>query len=190
MPKFTQMKTLSILFLLLAASITLPAQKFSRGTLVTSDGDTLNGNICILEKVVMFQDLGHSSIERFRLKSVAWLKINEDEYVLRTAEVVRAHFPERVVAFMRVVVPGPITLLEYYGADRYDVEHSNYLIEESDGRLFRVARSDFHNRMADFFAANEEISKQIREKQVNYDNLPAIVVEFNIWLDSQVAPAQ
>lgn len=182
------MKRIFMLFLLGFVAVAAQSQSFMRGMLVTEEGDTLQGLIAVLPKVLLYRIPGTDDIDRYRITKVQYLQLNEHQYVVREAEVLNGHFPERVVAFMKIMVEGPVRLLEYTGEDFYGGEHINYIIEDRNGQTIRVARSDFHHRMADFFAANAEISQQIRDKMIGYENLPAIVATFNEWLSEQPAP--
>ena len=177
-----------LLLICLLASTALNAQMFKPGKLITTDGDTLSGLVAVQGKSTFaFKKDKKGERNLFDLKELASYEVNGEAYVKHVVEVLRGNFPEKTKAYLRVVVTGPISLLEYRGPGIFGKEHVNFYLHHGDHVPMRVneSKGNFKTTMRHYFSDYAELSEKIRTKELGFDNLIEIVVRYNTWYAEQ-----
>lgn len=189
---------LFFLGLLLLTIAPAKAQMFQEGMIITREGDSLIGLVAHHNETTMAYKPEKSAAQKlYPLKEVVGYTIADQAYEQHVVEVLRGNFPERVEAYLKVVVDGPLRLLELNSKGLFGSEHENYYLIAGDEIPIRVNKSEgnFKATMRHYFAEHEELSTKIRKKELGYTDLVEIVNTYNAWvivqeLNKQEAPAQ
>lgn len=172
------------LFILLSQSLT--AQVFRPGRLVTNQGDTLIGLVANgAAETIAYKKSKNAPQQVFQRKEIVGFNFDGHDYEEHVFEVLRAKFPERIQDYLKVLMSdGQVRLLQYEGKGLFNSDHVGYyLMEEGMDVPLRVNEDprNFKTQMSQYFADYPELSKKIKNKELGYEQLPAIVAMFNNW---------
>lgn len=180
------MKLLRLLLILLFFSPAIAqAQSFVPGELVTLEGDTMVGLVARATGG-NFAYKANKKGERnfFKEKDLGGYVMDNYRYERHLVDVLMGRFPERRDVFCKVVVEGPVRLLEYSGKGMLGGTYTNLFLAHSDAEMpYRVSQNPrgFKSQMAMYFAEHEELATQIKKKELTYDDIVGIVVQYNAW---------
>ena len=164
------------------------AQLFRKGRLFTQDGDTLEGLIASQGKnTFAYKQTKKGKRKIYNFKELTGFEIAGERYQEHFIEVIRNNFPERTKAFLKVIVEGPLMLLEYKGEGIFGNEHVNFYLYNGEDMPYRVNRnpSNFKGQMKRYFHEVEDVRTKVKSKEYTYENLPEMVEAFNQWYMSQ-----
>lgn len=184
------MKSRYLLLLGMLLGTLTQAQIFKPGTLITTEGDTVTGLVAPGGgNTMVYKPDKKGKRDIFKLSELSGYKIDTAEYQLHVVEVIRGNFPEKTKAFLKVVIRGPVTLLEYRGDGIFGKEHVNYYLHHGEEVPYRVNRNggNFKTTMKIYFRDYEELAQRIRKKELGYENLVEIVNIFNDWYQQEEA---
>jgi hypothetical protein len=187
---FGGMKTYWITAIAIFMGLVLKAQTYKEGMIVTSGGDTLNGLVGIGGTANMsFRKEKNSPVQLIPTKDVVAYRYDTATFVRHTFEVLRGNFPEKVNDFLWVALDGPVKLLEYTGKGLFGSEHTNLYLYTEGQVPYRVNTDpgNFRKTMRWYFEEHQELAARIKSKELGYENLKEIVVEFNRWFLEQAA---
>ena len=165
------------------------AQNYEQGVIITHAGDTLKGLVAKYDALTMaFKKERNSAQDLVPMKEILGYTYEGDDYEEYEIEVIRNNFPEKVKAYLRVVLDGPpLRLLEYRGKGLFGSEHVGFYLHHDQEVPYRVNRnpSNFKQSMKLYFHENKELAMKIRKGELTYDNLVEIVTSFNAWYMAQ-----
>ena len=154
---------------------------YIQGSVVLTSGDSLSGWINPEEKFILFKNESRGDETKYKMDEVVSFSYSEGTYVVKSVEVLRGTFPERVTTYLHQLLSGPLDLYQYTGSDRYKNEFTNFFIEDPSGSIFRVDKKRFRKIFAEDFSDCTSVADKIRSGEITYDNLPAAIIEFNTW---------
>lgn len=94
--------------------------------------------------------------------------------------------------FKWVMGPTPHTNTMVYNAPAKD-KHESFIIQEKDSPVYVPVREKdkkFRKQMSHYFAMHEELAAKIVNGVYGFDDMPAIVAEFNQWYAQQKKSAE
>ncbi|WP_210485806.1 hypothetical protein [Rufibacter aurantiacus] len=189
------MKQLTIsLFLFLLSTTSLLANPFIKGYYFTLDGKKVEGHINFRRSAYNLFRNSPSDIkfkENLDSKAVKLTPNDISSFVIGTDSFTIAHnikinnlyagiFPKD---FVQVLISGRMNLAMHRSSShdgRYAYEHNNYVIYKSDETCLTIWRiKNQKEDIAKFFVDFPTLQSKIMEKGFTYDNLPALVQEYN-----------
>lgn len=180
------MLLLALLLPALLLPALLPAQQFVPGDLITLDGDTMSG---LVAKATggnyAYKANTHAEKNYFKEEALSGYSMGNERYERHLVDVLMGRFPERRNVFCKVLVYGPVKLLEYTGGGIVGGgTFTNHFLEHVDAEMpFRVPPGDkaFRSQMSMYFEECEELAAKIKSRELGYDQLSDLVLEYNNW---------
>ena len=179
------------LFFLLGLS--LNAQVFRSGRLVTNKGDTLTGLVANgAAETIAFKKSKNAAQQVFQRKEIVGYNFDGYNYEEHIFEVLRAKFPERIKEYLKVLMDGgQVRLLQYEGKGLFNSDHVGYYLHEEGMDVPLRVNEDprnFKTQMSQYFGDYPDLAKKIKNKELTYDQIPVIVAMFNDWYSQLPIP--
>lgn len=163
-------------------------QLYKKGKLMTTDGDTLSGLVAVQsDNTFAFKKDKKAERNLFHIKELVGYEMEDESYEQHVVEVIRGNFPEKVRAYLKRVVDGPLVLLEYRGEGIFGSEHVNYYLYNGQDTPYRVNRNpgNFRRSLKIYFREVDDLAQKIKDKSLGYTDLEQIVEEYNTWFIAQ-----
>ena len=168
------MKNLLFLLLVMISSVSYAQD----GLLVTTQGDTLRGEIEILLPSASFDELIVKTEARtHRLKAFQFTYMQIGDMGYRSAKVNGAY------RIMKILQDGYLSLLSFRAHGSYEFG-SRYLLK-SDGQGIEVPTLSFKKTMSDFLIECSAVGEKIEDKTYKRGDLSQIVADYNQCLKSR-----
>ena len=169
--------------------LSLQAQVFLPGKLMTTDGDTLVGFVAEQGGITWsFKESKNGAVRIFSRRQVVGFERKDERYEEHEVEVLRGKFPERVTDFLLVVEEGQVRLLRYDGNDLFGKPHTTYFLHEQDMAVplrVNVDPGNFKVQMRQYFGDYAALAQRIKSKELGYDKVQEIVQTYNAWYKDQ-----
>lgn len=165
--------------------------KFFPGYIINLEGDSLPGIVAMddAKKWIAWKEGKGKDRILYHPGEMQEFGMGDVRYICATVEVLRNRFPERVHGFLKVIIEGPVELVQYQGETLFGDDAEDMFVRAGDSTLFyRVPKKEkqFSKRMSEYFGANGEISDQIKNGEATYADLPRLVIQFNAWMREQM----
>ncbi len=181
-------KQISLLFLIcvLAWSGPLVGQsttELEAGYVVPNNGDTLRGFLKPVRedrpgRSVSFFQTPESDAQKFSPKTIKGFGFGETRF--ETGMV------EDRMEFLRVDMAGAIHLLIFTERVKkgggYTSVQRNFIRLEGSTRSFEITKGNFRKEMVIHVSEHPTLAQRIRDKALGYDDLGAIIEEYNEWV--------
>ena len=182
------------LAIVFSLSLSLTAQVFRPGRLLTVRGDTLTGLVAEgAAETMVFKASKNEPQQIFNRKEIVGFMSEGYNYEEHIFEVLRGKFPERIKEYLKVLIDdGQVKLMQFEGKGIFNSNHVGYYLHEEGMDVpLRVNQDprNFKTQMSQYFADYPELAAKIKSKELGYEQIPAIVAMFNEWYAKLPAPA-
>lgn len=176
---------LFLLFSLLLAGSTV-AQNYQAGYLLTLEGDTIQGMVAeAANGNFAFKEDRNSSRRFYHEDELFGFNVGESGYEKHVVEVLMGNFPEKRKVFLKLLVNGPLKLMEYEGEGLLfgNVYKNHFLYHPESEVPWRIPAKEkqFKSQMSRYFSDVPDLAARIKSKELGYDNLEEIVQIYNAW---------
>lgn len=182
-PYIGLMKRLFLLICLMATAGLMPAQQFFPGRVILTKGDTLEGLIGFTKGVMVYKEKEKSPLETFRKDEIASYKMGKTAMRRIRVLIKLNNFPEYKEGLAEVMVDGPVVLYRFTTEDIYGNIFDTYHLCFNEGDPWMVPEKPqpFRKKVSDYFESHEDLAARIDKRELTFDDLPQIVMEFNEW---------
>jgi len=179
------MKQLVLIGLLLLPLLGLAQSDFQWGRLITVEGDTLDGYLArATGDQFVYKKEKNGTRSFIKEDDLASYRLGDDTYEKHLVDVQMGKFPERREVYLKVLVDGPVRLMEYTGTGMLGASHTNHFLFHDDASMPWLVPSQpraFRNQVGMYFGDCEDVHGKIRQQEMGYDELNAIVILYNTW---------
>ena len=162
------------------------------GYVITNNNDTIFGMVelwkddCFI-KVCLTNKMANKGTF-YRADKIKKFKIGKSFY--ESIVLKDAHY------FFRRLIDGPVSLFDQYDVQKQNFASGNidfgstkrtkkeYYLLKND-YLVKVPHTFFKKNMAEYFKDDEKLSKEIENNELGFENLVAIISEYNEWYISK-----
>lgn len=165
------------------------SQTYTPGVYYTQDGQRVEGLIqhAFFAKIgqgpdnyINFKETADAKRIKLTTKEVRSFTINADSFIIIKDFTISTdvHYKED---FAKIAVLGKLNLYLHYttgmnGMNSFDAATP---ILEKDGKLIALTNRIFKSNYEEFFAGDDELIKKIKSKELTFNDVVAIVIEYN-----------